>query len=215
MATNDIDFSYDGDDEEVKRNASEPVKIKTNKQKSVKKVKKELPKILPSEEPIDITPTVTPTTVADQPTEKLEQKINQEIIKTIEKPLIDDKNTISAPVLVVAAVATAGVASLASKMLKGKSKVNKQQNKKNPDNNKKEEKKKEEEKKCNSRSDKVASLIEETNKQLTSSKINNVKIEEDKKLKEKITALHLEFSLLNKQIKKLEEKIEKKNRKKK
>lgn len=215
MATNDIDFSYDGDDEEIKRNASEPKKHKFIKQKHLKKEEIETPKIIPIEQPPDITPTVTPPIDVTQNLDNPEKQVAKETIAVIAKTPIKNEDSISTPVVVAAAVATAGIASVASKFIKSKAKINKQKHKNNSDNNKKEEKKKEEEKKCNSRSDKVASLIEETNKQLTSSKINNVKIEEDKKLKEKMAALHLEFSLLNKQIKKLEEKIEKKNRKKK
>ena len=205
----DIDFSYDGNDEEAKRIATEP-----KKPMKVIPVKKKEPKpiILPNK-PVEVATPPTPVEGISIPPE--ETKTQSSEIKTIAKievpvPKVKQEQGISAPAVVIATVATAVSLSVASSMSKGKGKgSNNKTNNRNDRNNNKEEKKKEEQKACDSKSDAVQSLIEETDKVIDS--INSRKpVEYDNKsFDKKVLLLNTELIKLKSDLTKLEERISK------
>lgn len=214
----DIDFSYDGNDEEAKRIASEPKKPKLIKAPIKKKTELIKPIDLP-QQPVQITADPTSTSLSESVTENTLSAIKDTKLSTeavVKIPQKSEKaSEINAPLLVVAAVAAAASVSVAASALKGKTNLKKnnktKSDNKKPDNKSKEEKKKEEQKACDSKSDKVQQLIDEVN-----SIINNVSISSksnsNKSFLEKVKALNLEIVLLNKQIKKIEEKITKRKK---
>jgi len=216
----DIDFSYDGNDEEAKRIATEPKKPKLIKASIKKKI--ELKPIDLPQQPVQITADPTPTSLSEPVTENTLSTIKDTKLSTeavVKIPQKSEKaSEINAPLLVVAAVAAAASVSIAASALKGKTNLkrknkaksdNKRNNKK--DNRSEEEKKKEEQKACDSKSDKVQQLIDEVN-----SIINNVSVssksDSNKSFLDKVKALNLEIVLLNKQMKKIEEKITKRKK---
>lgn len=215
MNMDDIDFSYNGDDEETKRIATQPEKPKVNK---VFPKKKEPKPILLPNKPIDVALPPTPVVL-----EEIITPTTQEQAPTIEKTTVqptkeEQKITeINTPMAVVATVAVAASVAAFSSLfkaktkLKGKSKT-KLENKKT-DNRSKEEKKEEEQKQCNSKSEKVQDLINEVNSVINNNFIEQVQIKEDKVLKDKMKALNLEMILINKKIKALEENANKKKTK--
>jgi len=213
----DIDFSYDGNDEEAKRIATEPKKPKLIKASIKKKI--ELKPIDLPQQPVQITADPTPTSLSEPVTENTLSTIKDTKLSTeavVKIPQKSEKaSEINAPLLVVAAVAAAASVSVAASALKGKTNLKKnnktKSDNKKPDNKSKEEKKKEEQKACDSKSDKVQQLIDEVN-----SIINNVSISSksnsNKSFLDKVKALNLEIVLLNKQMKKIEEKITKRKK---
>jgi len=213
----DIDFSYDGNDEEAKRIATEPKKPKLIKASIKKKI--ELKPIDLPQQPVQITADPTPTSLSEPVTENTLSTIKDTKLSTeavVKIPQKSEKaSEINAPLLVVAAVAAAASVSVAASALKGKANLKKnnktKSDNKKPDNKSKEEKKKEEQKACDSKSDKVQQLIDEVN-----SIINNVSISSksnsNKSFLDKVKALNLEIVLLNKQMKKIEEKITKRKK---
>lgn len=214
MNMDDIDFSYDGDDE-TKRIATQPEKPKVAK--VIPKKKEPKPILLPNKSievalpptPVALQEVLTPTTQNEIP---VIEKMVQQIPKDIQK--VSD---ITTPTIVVATVAAAASVAVFSNVFKAKTKLKsksktKVENKK-PDNRSKEEKKEEEQKQCTSRSDRVQQFINEVDLIVKNNFIEDVKIKEDKTLKDRIKALNLEMVLLNKKIKSLEENLHKKKSK--
>ena len=216
MNGDDIDFSYDGNDEETKRLASEPKKLKPAKVIPVKK-KEQRPIALPNK-PIEVAVDPTPVNLDEQLT-----PITQKEIPTIEKTTVQTTkdvqkiSDIDAPTVVVATVVAAASFVALSNVFKAKTKLKSKgktkPDSKKPDNRNKEEKKEEEQKQCTSRSDKVQQLINEVKLITDNNFIEEVKIKEDKVLKDRMKALNLEMILLNKKIKSLEDNTHKKKSK--
>ena len=208
----DIDFSYDGNDEEAKRIASEPKK--PVKVVPVKK-KIELKPIELPEQSVQITADPTPVDLSEPVTENVlsaDSKLSTEtLVKIPEKN--EKPSEINAPFVVVAAVAAAASVSVAASAFKAKTKLKKSNKTKTdkPENKSKEEKKKEEQKACDSKSDKVQQLIDEVNTIVNNSSIETSSLS-NKKFADKVKALKLEMVLLDKQIKKLEVKITKRKK---
>lgn len=216
MNADDIDFSYDGnDEEEVRRLASEPKKQKPVKVAPVKK-KEQRPIVIPNKA-IDIAIQPTPVVLEENATSTTQKEpitLEKTIVQTNKE--IDKSADINTPALIATTVVAAASVAVLSNVIKAKTKIKNKTNKtdsKKSDNRSKEEKKEEEQKQCNSRSDKVQSLLDETNKMISESAINKVQIKEDKAIKNKIKALNLELALVNKTIKKIEENTHKKKTK--
>ena len=214
MNMDDIDFSYDGDDE-TKRIAVQPEKPKVAK--VIPKKKEPKPILLPNKPveialpptPVALQEVLSPTSVNKEPT----------IEKLVEQPVKDVQKAsdLVTPTVVITTVAAAASVAIFSNVFKTKTKLNnksktKVENKK-PDNRSKEEKKEEEQKQCTSRSDKVQQLINEVKLITDNNFIEEIKIKEDKALKDRMKTLNLEIVLLNKKIKSLEENLHKKKSK--
>lgn len=214
MNMDDIDFSYDGDDE-TKRIAVQPEKPKVAK--VIPKKKEPKPILLPNK-PIELALPPTPVALQDNVTSTTQDKAPIMEKLTAQTPKeIEKTSEISTPMVVAATVAAAVSVSALSNLFKAKTKLKsksktKPENKK-PDNRSKEEKKEEEQKQCTSRSDKVQQLINEVRLIADNNFIEEVKIKEDKVLKDRMKALNLEMVLLNKKIKSLEDNTHKKKSK--
>jgi len=154
-------------------------------------------------------PASTPTSVNAYVAETVVTKANKTENKVGTDPITGMLLAGAAVAAIAVAAVTSTVASAAANAGKIKKKI-KSNTKTEKHDSPEQQEKKEEQKKCNSRSDKVLSLIKEVELITKNSSIHDVKAVQDKEFKKKLSELNSEMKSINKKIKEIEENLSKK-----